>query len=111
MDEAADVFLDEASVVEASVVTGWSGTGQGWGVAGVPVSGGGGDLDPVTSPCWSGCRCGSPTGGLFGVVAGLAQPLPVRRRGPAAVFDRHDVVGVPDRGPAQRGTAGPVPHR
>src|SRR6478672_4686976 len=76
VDEASEVFLDEASVV-----VGWSGTGQGWWVAGVGVPGGGGDLDPVTSPCWSGCGCGGPAGGLFGVVAGLAQSLPVRRGG------------------------------
>src|SRR3954465_8272832 len=72
VDEAAEVFLDQASAV-----TRWSRVWEGWWVAGVGVPGGGGDLDPVGGPGRSGSGCGGPAGGLFGVVAGLAESLPV----------------------------------
>src|SRR3954467_659491 len=86
VDEAAEVFLDQASAV-----TRWSRVWEGWWVAGVGVPGGGGDLDGISGiagvagPGRSGSGCGGPVGGLFGVVAGLAQSLPVRCTGVAAL--------------------------
>src|SRR3954470_13659364 len=111
VDEAADVFLDQASAV-----TRWSRVWEGGWVAGVGVPGGGGDLDgisgiagvagprPVRVRVWRSSR------GLVWCSCRLAQPLPVSRGGGPALGDRDDVVGVPDRGSAPRGPAGPVPH-
>src|SRR3954462_4247550 len=112
VDEAAEVFLDQASAV-----TRWSRVWEGWWGAGVGVPGGGGDLDGISGiagvagPGRAGSGCGGPAGGLFGVVAGLAESLPVRRGRRAALGLGDDVVGVPDRGPAPRCPADPVPDR
>src|SRR3954453_1284206 len=50
----------------------------------------------------------SPTRRLLGVVAGLAQPLPVADVRRAEILGRPDVIGVPDRCVAPRCAAGLV---
>ena len=55
---------------------------------------------------WSGAGSGPPAGGLFGVVAGGTQPLPVGGAGWSAGVVGDDVVDVADRGVAPGGAAG-----
>ena len=72
----------------------------------VAVAGRGPDFDSVT---WSWPWLDGPTGGFFGVVAGLAEPGAVVAGGWSAAVPGNDVVQVPDRGVAVGGPAGVVP--
>ena len=98
------MFLDQADVVARC-----SCTREGWRSADVGVTGRRGDFDvgdrprPVRvwpasrGPVWCSCR---PRTGLARSPRWSCRPR----------IDGDDVVGVPDRGPAPGGPAGPVPH-